>query len=92
MKHTKKSKLMLICSPILLVLVIFGALYLGGGVGVGVGIGTQTEEIKIARLSSNSWSQHGTGIFTDAVPPINLKYTLGGVEQLIISTGDLKTD
>lgn len=104
MNHSKKSKLMIILSGILLVFTVLSSLYLGGGIGIrkssppNIYISTEGEETKVALLGSYSWKNRGKFTQADSDNPINFKYKLdnivliSGKEQLIIGTQKLKKD
>jgi len=104
MNYTKKSKLIMLLSVMLLVLIVFGALYLGAVVEIGkdippnIYIASKMEKTKTALIGSYSWENKGKHIQADSDDPVNFEYKLdniisaGGKEQLIISTQKLKKD
>ena len=108
MKYSKKSRLIILFSGILLGAVVLGALFLGAGVGVGKGVGKDTppnlyigsekEETKVALRGTYDWSYRGKHIHADADHPVNFEYNPDNIvsvrsqQQLIISTQKLKAD
>lgn len=104
MNHSKKSKLIMILSVVLLGVIIFGALYLGAGVGnekatpPDIYISAEGEKTKTAIMGSYSWENDGEHILADSDHPTNFQYKLdniasaSGKEQLIISTQKLEKD
>ena len=108
MKYSKKSRLIILFSGILLGGVILGALFLGAGVGVGKGVGKDTppnlyisaeeEKTKVALRGTYNWSYRGKHIHADSDHPVNFEYNPDNIvsvtsqQQLIISTQKLKAD
>jgi beta-lactamase regulating signal transducer with metallopeptidase domain len=104
MNYSKKPRIIIIFSVILLGFMIFGALFLGAGVGSGkvvppnIYISAAAEKTKVAAMGSYSWKSGGEKIVVDTDNPIKFQYKLdntlsvAGNEQLIIGTQKLKID
>ncbi len=104
MKYNKKSKIIVTFSAIFLGLVIFSALYLGGGAGTGKNtppslyISVEGGKTKIARMGTYNWLYRGRHIQADSEHPIKFEYesdniiSATGKQQLVIGTQKLKAD
>ncbi|WP_425447251.1 M56 family metallopeptidase [Dethiothermospora halolimnae] len=102
MNHSKKSKLIIFFSIILLGFIIFGSLFLGVGVNKekssppNITIRTEGEKTKEAQIGSYSWRTGDEHIQADSDIPINFQYRVNNIvstsskEQLIIETEKLK--
>jgi len=102
MKHSRKSKKVIILSVILLGCLIFGALYLGAGVGTGkntppyIYVNAENQGAKVARMGIYSWKYNGENIEADSDDPKNFKYKLDNSisvktgQQFVIGTQKLK--
>lgn len=104
MNHSKKSRMIVVVSAVLLVAAVIGAVGLGASVGK---VGTKPPIVYIspeegntiqALMGSYSWEIRGGGIESDSDHPMNFVYGLDNTtnttsgEQIIIGTQKLKSD
>jgi len=104
MNYNKKSKLIIFFSVVLIVCVIFGALFLGAGVGMGkvtppnIYISAEESKTKSALIGTYEWSYRNKHISSDSDYPMNFEYgkenvvSATGGQQLVIGTQKLKSD
>jgi beta-lactamase regulating signal transducer with metallopeptidase domain len=104
MKHNKKPRFIIVLSVILLGLLIFGGLYLGGGVKKlqetppNLYINMENESTKTALMGSYGWSYRGTNISVDSDHPVKFQYKFDNIvsvtakQQFIVSTQKLNLD
>ncbi len=104
MNHNKKSRFIIVLSAILLGLLIFGGLYLGGGVRKleetppNLYISMENESTKVALRGTYEWSYHGKQTLADSDHPIKFQYkadnivSVTGKQQFTVGTQKLKVD
>ena len=104
MDHSKKSKLIVVISFVVLTAAVSGAALLGASVGTvndkppKIYISAEGLETKAALTGSYSWKYRGTRIQADSDHPMNFKYELDNIvstsakQQIVIGTQKLKLD
>lgn len=104
MSYSKKSKIIIVLSAIIVGLAIIGAIVLGASVGTNnynppkIYISAEDVNTKVALTGSYSWKNRGEYIQADSEHPTNFQYKSDNIlnvtakQQLIISTQNVKTD
>lgn len=104
MNYSKKSKLIIVLSGVLLASVIIGAIVLGASVGTTnsnppkIYISAEHVKTKVALTGSYSWKKRGEHVLADSDHPKNFQYNSDNIvevtakQQLIIGTENIKLD
>ncbi|MCB2289330.1 DUF4825 domain-containing protein [Clostridium sp. CS001] len=104
MNYSKKSRIIIVLSGVILVFTIIGAIVLGASVGTNnynppkIYISAEYVKTKVALTGSYSWKNRGEYIQSDSDHPRNFQYksentvNVTAKQQLIIGTQNLKID